>query len=92
MKHLIVIAVVALFAGCAPKKIMLFETFVPGHDKVARAAVKPVAQSGSGKNAVTLSNYSIQICDISAGQATQCKTNLILENLTNYQFVRSVGR
>lgn len=89
LRTLIILSALAVCA-CAPRKLMLFDTFVPGHDKVARAAVKPVGSTG-GKNPTMLTNYSIQICDVNAGVATNCRTNLILENLTNYQLIRTPG-
>ncbi len=90
MSRTLVLLCALAACACAPRKVMLFDTFVPDQAKVARAAIKPVGSTG-GKNAVTLTNYTIQVCDVSAGVATNCRTNLILENLTNYQFVRNNG-
>jgi hypothetical protein len=77
-------------AACTPKKYMLGETFVPGAEKVARSSIKPVGSVGSGKEKTILSNYYIQICDVKGGEASACKTNVILENITDYQ-VYNVG-
>lgn len=80
----VALGLVALGA-CTPKKFMLDESFVPGAEKVARSSIKPVGSVGSDKNKTVLSNYYIQICDVKGGQASNCKTNLILENITDYQ-------
>lgn len=68
-------------AACTPKKLMLSETFVPGASKVAKTSIKTV---GTKKEAV-LSNYYIQICDVQSGKSSNCKTTLILGNVTDYQ-------
>lgn len=72
---------VLALAACTPKKYLLHESFIPGSAKVGKASIKPV---GSKKEAM-LSNYYIQICDVQAGRSTNCKTNLVLTNITDYQ-------
>lgn len=71
----------ALLAGCAPKKLMLGEQFFPGEAKTMRESIKTV---GGDKDTV-LNNYYIQICDVEAGQSSNCRTNLVLENIIDYQ-------
>lgn len=77
---------IALFTACRPPKILINDVFVPGHNKVARYSVKPLATTQKGET--TLSNYYIQICDIQGREASNCKTTLVLENITNYYFAR----
>jgi len=78
----------ALFAGCATPKVMLYEQFVPGNAKVVKESLKPVATMGSKDKQVKLSNYYIQICDVKGNQATNCKTTLVLANVTNATIFR----
>ncbi|TNE91395.1 MAG: hypothetical protein EP330_05355 [Deltaproteobacteria bacterium] len=86
MKRLILVGLaLASSVACMPSKMMLSEGFVPGHDKTARASIKTVGSAGSGDNKTLLSNYYIQICDVDNGVASNCRTNLILENVTDYQ-------
>jgi len=85
MNRLIAIAgVVALLGACSVPKVMVHETFLPAHTKVVRETLKPVGTQGSKSNQKTLSNYYIQICDVAGADATNCKTTLVLENVTNY--------
>ncbi|MCB9671287.1 MAG: hypothetical protein H6734_17525 [Alphaproteobacteria bacterium] len=70
----------AVMVGCTPKKLMLNEQFVPGHAKTVRESIKTV---GSTKEE-TLNNYYLQVCDVDAGVAKNCKTTLVLENVVNY--------
>jgi hypothetical protein len=77
-----------LFTGCATPKVMLYEQFIPGNAKVVKESLKPVGQMGSKENRVQLSNYYVQICDVQGNQATNCKTTLVLENVTNANIVR----
>lgn len=87
-RTLFLAAAIALLGGCAVPKIMLYETFLPGSAKVVKESLKPVATAGSKNNKVVLSNYYIQICDVAGSDATNCKTTLVLENVTNYNVTR----
>lgn len=81
-------AVLIALAACTPKKVMLSETFVPGSPKVAKSSFKTVG--GDKKNGL-LSNYYIQVCDVNGGQSSNCKTTLILENVTDFQIHSATG-
>lgn len=74
----------ALTTACKPKKYMLHDTFVPDHAKVARYSVKPVGTVGTDRAALGLSNYYIQICDVQGDVATNCKTTMVLANITDF--------
>lgn len=76
-----------LLAGCAPKKLMLGEQFFPGQAKTMRESIKTV---GGDKDA-TLNNYYIQICDVEAGKSSNCRTNLVLENIIDYDVNTHTG-
>ena len=70
--------------ACAIPKVMIGDEFVPDQAKVARSSVKLVGETGSQNNRQALSNYYIQICDVKGTTATNCKTSLVLANITNY--------
>ena len=78
-------ALVGALAACAPPKIMLYDQFLPGTSKVARESIKVSGTVGSGDTAATLTNYYVQICDVNGAEQTNCKTTLVIENITNYQ-------
>ena len=77
-------ALLGALSACAIPKVMLSDGFVPNTSKVARSSVKVVGQLGTGQNSQPLQNYYIQVCDVQGTTATNCKTSLILENITNY--------
>jgi hypothetical protein len=79
-------------SACAIPKVMIGDDFVPNQTKVARSSVKLVGETGSQNNKQALSNYYIQICDVKGTTATNCKTSLILANITNYAGVSSAYR
>lgn len=76
---------IGVLCACSPKKMMLNETFVPNAEKTARSSIKTSGSVGSGDNKTVLNDYFIQICDVNNGIASNCKTNLILTNVTDYQ-------
>lgn len=82
---LLPVGLLALGTACKPRKMLLYETFVPSHAKVARYSVKPVG-SAQGAKDVQLSNYYIQVCDVSGKTSTNCQTTLVLENITNVRY------
>lgn len=78
-------ALTALFLGaCGAPKIMLHDSFLPDTNKVVRESLKSAGSVGSGQNATELTNYYIQICDVQGSQQSNCKTTLVLDNITNY--------
>lgn len=79
-------ALLATAVGCAVPKVMIRDTFVPNTSKVARYSVKIVAAGDDEKGQADLSNFYIQICDVQGTTATNCKTTLVLENITDFQF------
>lgn len=70
----------ALLSGCAPKMMMLDQTMMPGQTKSIRSSIRTV---GSTKDE-TLNNFYLAVCDVEAGQSTNCKTTLVLENIVDY--------
>ena len=78
------VLVAALFGGCAMPKVMIRDSFVPNTAKVARYSVK-MTQAGNDDRAA-LANFYIQVCDVQGTTATNCKTTLVLENITDYSF------
>ena len=93
MKHALKLGAVSglLLAGvigCSVPKVMLTDSFLPGTNKAARELVKVVGSSGSGKDKVVLSNYYVQICDVNGTEQSNCRTTLVLENITNYVVAR----
>ena len=85
MTHLLRWAALGLFlTGCAAPKIMLSDSFIPQTNKVIRESLKPAGSIGSGDNATDLTNYYVQICDVSNGTESNCRTTLVLDNITNY--------
>lgn len=80
-----ILGALAFSTACKRPKVMVGDRILVGTDKVARTSVKEVTRANKGE--ATLSNYYIQICDINAGTATNCRTTLVLENITNYTFV-----
>lgn len=79
-------ALLVTAVGCAVPKVMISDTFVPNTSKVARYSVKLVAAGDEDKGQADLSNFYIQICDVQGTTATNCKTTLVLENITDFQF------
>lgn len=79
-------ALLATAVGCAVPKVMIEDKFVPNTAKVARYSVKLVASGDESKGQADLSNFYIQICDVQGTTATNCKTTLVLENITDFQF------
>lgn len=87
MKRLFFVAAAIVgLTACMPPRVMVFDEFVPEQAKVARTSVELVGDVGAGDNKTSLSNYYIQICDVSGKTSTNCHTTLILENITDYQF------
>lgn len=82
-----VAGVLGLMLGCAPKKMMLDQTMLPGHEKSVRSSIKTV---GSKKEA-TLNNLYLAVCDVNGGQATNCRTTLVLENIVDYDVNTNTG-
>ncbi len=80
----VAVALLGIATACSTPKIMINEHFL-GDDKVAKASIKPSGTVGQGDDAITLTNYYIQVCDVVAGRTSNCRTNLILENITDYQ-------
>jgi hypothetical protein len=78
--------------ACAIPKVMIGDEFVPNQAKVARSSVKLVGDVGGQNNRQALMNYYIQICDVKGTAASNCKTTLVLENITNYQGAVSAYR
>lgn len=78
-------AILLGLAACAPPKIMLSDSFLPGTDKAARESIQQVGTVKGSKDDVILTNYYVQVCDVDGRQQTNCKTTLVLENITDYQ-------
>jgi len=78
------IALTGLVA-CVPPKIMLHDSFLPGTNKAARESIKLAGELGNDDNAVQLTNYYVQVCDVDGAEQTNCRTSLILSNITDYQ-------
>jgi len=74
----------ALLGACANPKIMLADSFLPDTNKVIRESLKQAGSVGSGDGATELTNYYVQICDVANGVESNCKTTLVLSNITNY--------
>jgi hypothetical protein len=67
---------------------MLYEGFVPGHNKVYKESILPIATVGTKDNKVVLSNYYVQICDVNGNETSNCQSTLVLESINNYQITR----
>jgi hypothetical protein len=70
--------------GCGTPKIMLHDSFLPDTNKVVRESLKQAGSVGSGSNETQLTNYYVQICDVNGSEQSNCKTTLVIENITNY--------
>lgn len=85
MKLLLAAGFFSVLVGCAtPARVMLSDGFVLDQPKVARTSYKVVGEVGPKDSKVALSNYYIQVCDVSGKTATNCHNSLILENVTNF--------
>lgn len=95
IRHLAIAAVGGLalaLSACAPPKIMLYDSFLPGTSKVARESLKFAGAIGSGDSQVDLTNYYVQICDVQGTTQTNCNTTLVIENITNYAVRYNFGQ
>lgn len=77
MNRLILMAVLAFSAGCAPK-FLVSDYFIPDTSKVVRTTI---SQSGLSNGEAATINYFMQVCDLQDGKATNCKKTMILSNV-----------
>lgn len=79
-------------SACVPPKLMIADGFIPGTTKVARESIQVSGTIGTSKDSTTLTNYYVQICDVNGTVETNCKTSLVLENITDFQIQPGMGR
>ncbi len=88
---LILGAGVVLLAGCNPK-VLVADYFIPDTAKVVRATLQVDGMTGTGENAEATYSYAMQVCDLSDGVASNCKTTTVLNDILSFATTPSGGQ
>jgi hypothetical protein len=84
-QRLFIGAALLLATGCA-NRFMITTYYIPQAAKVVRAQQALAGGFGNSAGDADVVNYYMQICDLSEGQATNCKTSLVLDNVLSVNF------
>lgn len=77
-------AALLLCSGCT-SRYLVNSYFVPQTDKVVRTQVALAGNIG-GADGVDVVNYYMQVCTLNEGQATDCKTTMVLDSVLAINF------
>ena len=88
---LILGASAVLLAGCNPK-VLVADYFIPDTAKVVRATLQADGMTGSGDSSEATYSYAMQVCDLSDGVASNCKTTTVLTDILSFSTTPSGGQ
>lgn len=89
---LILGASAVLLTGCSNPKFLVADYFIPDTAKVVRATLQVDQVIDVGNDTVNTYAYAMQVCDLSDGVASNCKTTTVLSNVLGFRTNASGGQ